>query len=101
MNDHSPAQCNAVDPALFCHRAPVNTDGVELLKQASERSPSTPVVLLTGYSDSNTLASEFEYGAYGYLEKPVNLEALLAGIRRLDRKWRGNLPDEATETSAA
>ena len=91
----------AEDPELVISDIQMpNMDGVELLRQASKRYPNTPVVLLTGYSDGNKAAAAFEHGAYGYLEKPVNLEALLAGIRRLDRGREDNSTGEATEMSA-
>jgi CheY-like chemotaxis protein len=59
-------------------------DGIELLRQVGERFPGVPVVLLTAYGDAIHTASAFQYGARGYLQKPVRVEALLAGIQRLE-----------------
>lgn len=59
-------------------------DGIELLQQVHRRFPNMPVVLMSAYAGAQDVADAFEYGAYGCLPKPVRVEALLAGIRRLE-----------------
>ena len=66
-------------------------DGIELLQRVQERYPAIPVVLLTGYGDARNAAAAFRHGAYGYLQKPVEVEALLAGLKRFeDSQYRDN-----------
>ncbi len=60
-------------------------DGIELLKQIQQRFAGTPVVLMTGHGGAGNTSAAFKYGAYGYLQKPIEVEALIAGIRRLEK----------------
>ena len=59
--------------------------GIEFLRQIRERYPHTPVVLMTAYGDARAMEAAFRYGVSGFLQKPVEVEALLAGIRRLEK----------------
>lgn len=63
--------------------------GVELLKEVQEQFPGTPVVLVTGQGGVGDSAAAFQHGAYGYLQKPIQVEALLAGINRLEKAEGG------------
>jgi DNA-binding NtrC family response regulator len=58
-------------------------DGIQLLIAIQERFPGTPVVLMTACGDADRTAAAFQHGVSGYLQKPIQVKALLAGIRRL------------------
>ena len=60
--------------------------GIEVLREAGGRFPETPVVLMTALGEVGETDAAFQYGAYGYLQKPIKAEALLAGIRRLEER---------------
>ena len=60
--------------------------GIEFLREAGGRFPETPVVLMTALGEVGETDAAFQYGAYGYLQKPIKAEALLAGIRRLEER---------------
>ena len=51
--------------------------GVEVMREIHEKLPSLPVIILTGYKDTDTVTKLAEYGAWEYLTKPINLETLL------------------------
>jgi DNA-binding NtrC family response regulator len=59
-------------------------DGIQLLIAIQERFPGTPVVLMTACGDADRTAAAFQHGVCGYLQKPIRVEALLAGIRRFE-----------------
>ncbi len=58
-------------------------DGMELLKQISNISPDTFVIIMTAYASVKTSIEAMRFGAYDYLIKPVEFDELLAKIRRL------------------
>ena len=62
--------------------------GIELLLAIGARFPGTPVVLMTGCGDPDYSGAAFQHGANGYLQKPIKVEALLAGILRLEEGVR-------------
>ncbi len=62
-------------------------DGIEFLKRVKEVSPDTEVVIITGYGTVPGAVSALRYGAYDYIEKPINPEDLLLTVKRcLERK---------------
>jgi DNA-binding NtrC family response regulator len=63
-------------------------DGIELLKSCKEILPDTPVILLTGYADLKTAQKAVTFGAYDYINKPVDEEGKL--IEPLNRAIEKN-----------
>lgn len=63
-------------------------DGIELLKSCKELLPDTPVILLTGYADLKTAQKAVTFGAYDYINKPVDEEGKL--IEPLNRAVEKN-----------
>ncbi len=55
--------------------------GIEFLRALRELSLDVPVVLVTGGPALETAVRAVEYGAYRYLTKPVDIEALAATVR--------------------
>jgi DNA-binding NtrC family response regulator len=62
------------DVGLYC------SDGRELIRVIGRVSPGTAIVLMTGYADDRIVRFAMEY-AHGLLEKPFDLEQLLATVR--------------------
>ena len=56
--------------------------GLELLEQVAERYPGLPVLLVTAYADIRDAVGAMRSGAVDYLEKPIDLDELLAAVRR-------------------
>jgi len=56
-------------------------DGIECVRQLSEKLPSLQIVMLTVYQDTNNLFRALAAGAHGYLVKPARARDLLAAIR--------------------
>ncbi len=62
-------------------------DGLELLKKIKSRSPSTEVIIITGFGTVKTAVEALKYGAYDYIEKPFTPEHLLRTVSQcLDGK---------------
>ncbi|MED5463792.1 MAG: response regulator [Myxococcota bacterium] len=65
--------------ALLDLRMP-GPSGLELLKAILARNPDTKVVMLTGYGSIATAVEAIQLGAYNYLAKPVEADAILASF---------------------
>ena len=60
-------------------------DGIEvcrILKNLS-RDKFIPIILISGYSDSNSIVKGYKYGADDYLTKPFNNQEILARCRAM------------------
>ncbi|MFP5222776.1 MAG: S16 family serine protease [Acidobacteriota bacterium] len=60
-------------------------DGMQLLEEARKLSPSTQVMMVTGFATVDTAVQAMRQGAVYYLAKPVNLDELRATVARLAR----------------
>lgn len=56
--------------------------GLVLLKEIKKHSPSTACILLTGHASQSSAIEAVNLGAYGYLQKPYEIEQLLLMLRR-------------------
>src|SRR5580658_3026436 len=56
---------------VFCDYRLGDKDGTEMLKAIKEISPSTVVLIITGYSDIKTAVNVIKLGAYDYITKPL------------------------------
>jgi DNA-binding NtrC family response regulator len=57
-------------------------DGLEILKFAKQRSPTTQVVLITGYATVESAVAALKSGAYDYLKKPFEPVDLHKAVER-------------------
>jgi PAS domain S-box-containing protein len=57
-------------------------DPEHLLPRIKQRAPQASVIIVTGYADVTTAVSSLRLGAADYIIKPVNPDALRAGLRR-------------------
>ncbi len=91
-------------------------DGIECVRQLSERLPDLQIVMLTVYQDTNNLFRALAAGAHGYLVKPARARDLLAAIRDIHQggapmtsalalkvvdAFRAHAPDAASSSSPA
>jgi two-component system response regulator HydG len=56
---------------VFCDYRLGDKDGSEVLTAIKEQSPSTIVLIITGYSDIKTAVNVIKLGAYDYITKPL------------------------------
>jgi two-component system chemotaxis response regulator CheY len=68
-----------VDVVLCDIRMP-KINGVEAIRYFRDQYPSVPVIVLTGYPDTQDATTLFRQGVMEYLVKPVDRERLLASV---------------------
>jgi DNA-binding NtrC family response regulator len=56
-------------------------DGVELLKQIRTVKPEMPVMIITGYLESDLMMKALDYGPLGVMKKPLKGSDILISIR--------------------
>ena len=56
--------------------------GIELFRTLRERDPTLPVVLVTGHADVETAVDAIKNGAWDFLSKPFDPDALIAAATR-------------------
>jgi len=61
-------------------------DGLEVMEKIKKRSPDTECIVLTGYGSQASAIEAVNLGAYGYLQKPYDVEQLVLTIRRAVEK---------------
>ena len=54
--------------------------GIELLKHLADAASSTAVIMITGYGDVPTAVSAMKAGAFHFVQKPLDAEALLVTV---------------------
>ncbi len=78
------------------------TSGLEFMQQLKAKVPTTPVIIMTAYSDLESAVAAFQGGAFEYLPKPFDVDHAVELIRRaLDESVRkspseviaGNVPE--------
>jgi two-component system response regulator AtoC len=57
-------------------------NGMELLKEWRSESPQTPIILATAHADVDSAVKAFRLGVFDYLQKPFQLDDLLAAVTR-------------------
>jgi len=59
-----------------------NMDGMELLKQLSEKGVEIPTIVATAFGEVSTAVAAMRAGAEDYLTKPIDFDALLLVVER-------------------
>src|SRR6266404_3398745 len=57
-------------------------DGLALLDHVRQQYPHLPVVLMTAFGSVDTAVRAVKQGAFDYVSKPFNIDALVATVRR-------------------
>ena len=60
-------------------------DGLSLLEELRREAPQLPVIMATAYGDSDRTIQAMHAGAFEYMTKPFDLDALLASVARAVR----------------
>ena len=61
-------------------------DGMEVLRRVRKAYPQVQVVILTGHGSEKDEAEAKRLGAYAYLQKPVDIEKLIATLKNAYKK---------------
>tara|TARA_Y100001934_G_scaffold283624_2_gene404906 strand:- start:4281 stop:5627 length:1347 start_codon:yes stop_codon:yes gene_type:complete len=74
-------ESEAVDMMISDVRMPGMT-GLETLQKVREKHSSLPVLMVTAFPDIRDAVSAMQDGAVNYLQKPIDLDELLANVRK-------------------
>lgn len=74
VNEHDP------DVVLMDINMP-NVNGVEATRQLVDRFPDTKVIILSIHDDENYVSHALKTGAYGYLLKEMDADALIEAVK--------------------
>jgi two-component system chemotaxis response regulator CheY len=66
---------------ILCDIRMPKVNGVEAIEYLKENAPSIPIIVVTGYPDSELAVSLLKKGVKDYLVKPVEKEKLLAKVK--------------------
>jgi CheY-like chemotaxis protein len=75
--------------------------GLDLLKRVKERSPSMPVIILTGFGDMDSVIAAMRAGVADYLKKPFAVNDVLEVVRRELKRKQFAEPSVAPQVAAA
>jgi DNA-binding NtrC family response regulator len=68
--------------------------GLDVLRTAREQNPTCAVILMTARGSMETVMSATQHGAFDYIAKPFELDAMLATIRRAEATLAGGVEEE-------
>ena len=72
--------------AVFTDLIMPEISGLDLLKSIKDASPTTEVIIVTGYGTIESAIEALKRGSYDYLQKPINFERLKILIDRIVEK---------------
>ena len=72
--------------------------GLEFMQQLKSRLPSTPVIIMTAYSDLESAVAAFQGGAFEYLPKPFDVDHAVELVRRAIEESRRQVETVPVET---
>ncbi len=58
------------------------SSGLEICRRVTERVPDLPVIVVTAFGDMQAAISAIRAGAYDFINKPLELEALAHAVKR-------------------
>jgi DNA-binding NtrC family response regulator len=59
--------------------------GLEMSRRVRQKHPEMPVLLVTAFADIRSAVTAMRDGAVNYLAKPIDLDELIATVRRATR----------------
>ncbi|RLB43624.1 MAG: response regulator [Deltaproteobacteria bacterium] len=64
-------------------------DGMAFLTEVKKRSPTTEVIVITGFATMETAKESFQRGVFDFLAKPFKLGEIQDAVERAERKIKG------------
>jgi len=73
---------------ILCDIRMPKVNGIEYIDYLKEQAPGIPVVVITGYPDTEMAVGLLKKGVKGYLVKPVESERLMKIVNKLVAKGK-------------
>lgn len=73
---------------ILCDIRMPKVNGIEYIDYLKEQAPGIPVVVITGYPDTEMAVGLLNKGVDGYLVKPVDSERLMKMVKKLIAKGK-------------
>ncbi len=70
--------------------------GLDFMQQLKAKLPTTPVIIMTAYSDLESAVAAFQGGAFEYLPKPFDVDHAVELIRRALEESMREAPEKET-----
>jgi PAS domain S-box-containing protein len=67
-----------------------NASGLDLLQEVKQLKPDTECIIITGHASKDTALEAIQMGAFSYLQKPIETNALRLTIQRAIEKREAN-----------
>ena len=71
--------------------------GLELIQEIKQHFPYTECILLTGYASQSSAIEAIRSGAYGYFQKPFDIDQVVLSIQQASQKYRSAVALAASE----
>lgn len=75
-------------------------DGLTLMREITKRKPWLPVILISGHGDHELTTHALHQGAYDFLQKPIQRDALVLAVNRAIETYRLRLGSSAHRTTS-
>ncbi len=90
LEDYQPDNIHC---ALIDVRMP-EIDGIELLTRMARRPPLPPVVIITGHGEVSMAVKAMKIGAFDFIEKPFEPDALIERVKAAIRRGEASLAEK-------
>jgi len=67
-------------------------NGMEFLTEVKKKSPTTEVIVITGFATMETAKESFQKGVFDFLAKPFKLGEIAEVIKKAETKRRNSQP---------
>ena len=81
--DEAWAMLQETEPQLVITDLRMPTTGLELLGRIAKEGLQTTVIVITAFGTIESAVEAMKMGAYDYVTKPIDFDALAAAVRRL------------------
>lgn len=71
---------------IFCDIKMPEMDGIEVLKEIEKIKPEVPVIMISGHGNIETAVESIKFGAYDFIQKPLDLNRILVSIKNATDK---------------
>jgi DNA-binding NtrC family response regulator len=72
---------NKLYDVIFCDIKMPQMDGMEVLDALNKANVDSPIIMISGHGNIDTAVQAIKYGAFDFIEKPLDLNRILVTLR--------------------